>query len=59
MKWPWKVREEEAKARAEAAAKQLRRVEAQRSTVEHVSNALRRETVEINGWTQRAKRAFS
>lgn len=59
MKWPWKVREEVAKARAQEATRQLERIEAQRHVVENVSKALRRETVEINGWTQRAKRAFS
>jgi hypothetical protein len=59
MRWPWKVREEAARARAQEATRQLERIEAQRPIVEHVANTLRRETVEINGWTQRAKRAFS
>jgi flagellar biosynthesis chaperone FliJ len=67
MNWrPWQHREAKAEAEAKkaveelkAAEEQLRRVEAQRPEAERVSRALRRETIEINGWTQRAKKAFS
>lgn len=59
MKWPWRQRDEAAKADAEAVARELRRVRAQRPEVEKLAKAVRRETVEINGWTQRAKQAFS
>lgn len=66
MKWSWNKREdalraeaEKAAVEAEAATERLERIKAKRPEVERVARAVTRQTIEINGWTQRAKKAFS
>jgi hypothetical protein len=67
MNWrPWRKREEQAASGAidaaldaAAAAVELERVKARRPEVAKVNDGVRRETVLINGWTARAKRAMS
>lgn len=64
--WGWKHRERqalegvlEAERQLAADQAQLEQVKAQRPAVEQLARIVTRETVEINGWTARAKRAFS
>lgn len=67
MIWrPWRQREEAAAAAAAEAAEdaqeaavELGRVQAAWDEVREVANGVRRETVQLNGWTARAKKAMS